>query len=111
MVRDMTDATRPGASRRVWVVRAGRKGESFDAGIERGFCGVGWPDMGDLSILGDEALEREIDVIYGHEPDGRVQTHKTQLRDFMHIRRGDLVLTPHPGRRQIAVGTVTGDYE
>jgi predicted Mrr-cat superfamily restriction endonuclease len=29
----------------------------------------------------------------------------------MSIRRGDMVLMPHPRRRQIAVGTVTGDYQ
>lgn len=94
----------------VWIVRAGRHAETFEHGIEEGFCGIGWPEMSDLSILGD-ALDAELDAVYADLQAATVRSYRTQLHDFLAIRPGDRILMPNPAARQIAVGTVTGAYE
>ncbi len=94
------------------MIRSGSKGEAEQACIEEGLCGIGWPDLPDLSVMGDEAVDREIEVVYGDEPHGRVRNHKMQIRHFRSISLGDIVLMPlktRPGN--VAVGRVIGPYE
>jgi MoxR-like ATPase len=98
-------------TRQVWVVRPGPDGRWAQASLEEGWCGVGWPQLGDLSQLDEGALEHELQVAYPQDPVGRVRQFRTEIRDFMRIRPGDTVLTPISALKQIAVGIVTGDYE
>lgn len=96
----------------VWMIRAGGKGEAEQLCLAQDICGIGWPDLPDLSGMGDEDVDREIDVVYGNEPAGRVRNYKMQIRHFRSISPGDLVLMPlktKPGR--VAVGRVVGPYE
>jgi 5-methylcytosine-specific restriction protein B len=96
----------------LWVVRAGQKGETEEFCLERHVCGVGWPEMPDMSVLDEQALSREVDAAYAGQPARRIGAYKGQLREFMAIRQGDTVLMPLKSRqRQIAVGVVIGPYE
>jgi restriction system protein len=100
------------ASRAAWMIRAGSEGEAEQLCFEHGLCGIGWPDLPDLSVMGDEDVDHEIDVIYGDEPDGRVRNHKMQIRHFRSMAEGDVVLMPlktKPG--EVAVGRIVGPYE
>jgi len=94
------------------MIRAGGNGEAEQLCLQQGLCGIGWPDLPDLSVMDDEAVDREIDVVYGGQPDGRIRNYKMQIRHFRSILQGDLVLMPlktKPGK--VAVGQVLGPYE
>jgi 5-methylcytosine-specific restriction enzyme B len=95
----------------VWVVRAGRHDESLELALDEGWCGIGWPRLGDLSGLDEEELGHEIELAYGDEPPARLGQYKAIVASFMRVRRGDLVLTPIKAHGEVAVGTVVGDYE
>jgi 5-methylcytosine-specific restriction enzyme B len=98
--------------RSVWVIRAGENGEAEQLCFEKGVCGIGWPDLPDLSGIGEEAVEREIDVVYGDQSSGRVSNWKMQVRHFMSISDGDVVLMPLKTKKdQVAVGRIVGPYE
>ncbi len=106
---------RPGPGqgpRAVWMIRAGENGEAEQLCLEHGICGIGWPDLPDLSGMGEEAVEREIDVIYGDQPNGRISNWKMQVRHFMSISDGDIVLMPLKTKKdRVAVGRIVGPYE
>ncbi len=94
----------------VWVVRAGAQAESFELGVEQGFCGIGWPQMGDLSGLDEQGIADAVEGAFPDDPVGRRGNFRGQLRDFMAISAGDLVLMPDATRRIVAVGEVAGPY-
>jgi 5-methylcytosine-specific restriction protein B len=109
-----TAGARAGAgsgSASVWVVRAGPRDESLELALDEGWCGIGWPQLGDLSALDEDALGREIEIAYGDQPPARIGQYKAIVGSFMRIRRGDLVVTPIKRHGQVAIGTVVGDYE
>jgi MoxR-like ATPase len=94
------------------MIRAGGSGEAEQECLELGICGIGWPDLPDLAVLGDEGVDTEIDVVYGDQPSGRVRNYKMQIRHFRSITIGDLVLMPLKTKAgQVAVGRVIGPYE
>jgi 5-methylcytosine-specific restriction enzyme B len=96
----------------VWMIRAGENGEAEQLCLDKGICGIGWPDLPDLSGMGEEAVDREIDVIYGDQPSGRISNWKMQVRHFMSISNGDIVLMPLKTKKdQVAVGRIVGPYE
>jgi hypothetical protein len=94
------------------MIRAGEKGEAERLCLESGVCGIGWPDLPDLSGMGEDDVEREIDVVYGDQPSGRISNWKMQVRHFMSISDGDIVLMPLKTKKdQVAVGRIVGPYE
>jgi 5-methylcytosine-specific restriction protein B len=113
----MTEAEKPlpepgQESRAVWMIRAGENGEAEQLCLEHGICGIGWPDLPDLSGMDEEAVEREIDTIYGDQPNGRISNWKMQVRHFMSIADGDIVLMPLKTKKdRVAVGRIAGPYE
>lgn len=94
-----------------WVVRAGAHDESLELALDEGWCGIGWPQLGDLSVLSEEGLKHEIDMAYGDQSNARIGQYKAIVGSFMQIRQGDIVLTPIKGQGQVAVGVIVGDYE
>jgi restriction system protein len=99
------------AERAVWLVRAGRESEHFEAFIRDGRISIGWSGaaLGDLSELPCETLRERLLVTYGA---GAATGFATQVLDFAEsIRIGDLVITPDRSARHVALGEVTGTYE
>jgi predicted Mrr-cat superfamily restriction endonuclease len=97
--------------RGVWLVRAGREAEHFEAFIRDGEISVGWSgaELGDLSELPHDALRDRLLATYGA---GAASGFATQLLDFAEsIRIGDLVITPDHSARHVALGEVTRTYE
>lgn len=100
------------ADHATWMIRAGENGEAEQLCLDRGVCGIGWPDLPDLSGMDEEAIEREIDVIYGDHPSGRISNWKMQIRHFMSIATGDLVVMPLKTKKdRVAIGRIVGPYE
>jgi MrcB-like, N-terminal domain len=99
------------ASPSLWVVRGGLDGMIEAFCLSEGYCGIGWPELGDLSVLSDDALSAGLVARYGDSVH-KVASARGSIKRFMSIRRGDMVVMPlktQPGL--VAVGVVTGDYE
>ncbi len=105
----MAEAKSPHA---VWMIRSGENGEAEQLCLDTGICGIGWPDLPDLSGLSAEAVEGEIDDLYRDQPSGRISNWKMQVRHFMSIAEGDIVLMPLKTRKDlVAAGRIVGPYE
>lgn len=95
----------------VWLVRAGRGAEHFDAFIRDRRISIGWAEaaLGDLSELPNEVLNDRLVIAYGRVT---APGFATQLLGFVDaVDVGDLVVTPDASARHLALGEVTGEYE
>ncbi len=96
----------------VWVIRAGRQGESAESFIKEGVAAVGFGNLPDLSQVSgrDEiaALIREDDP---QANEGSVRNRAGQLLTLSSkVGRGDLVAMPLAVGSQFALGVVTEPY-
>jgi hypothetical protein len=96
----------------VWLIRAGHLGEAEQLCLDDGLCGIGWPDLPDLAALTSVQVAERIEAVYQGDPAGRIANSKVQVRDFMAIEVGDIVLMPLKSKRGlVAVGEVIGPYQ
>lgn len=103
-------------SNRVWVIRAGQKGEREAVALAEGVCLIGWERLGDLSGKPNrDWLKAKVEEKYPEHnfTKNSIASQAGQVWRFIHeVAVGDLVVLPlktHP--RHAAVGRVMGDYE
>jgi restriction system protein len=96
----------------LWVVKGGRTGEREDRFLENSVVGVGWEELGDLSLFGTrDALKVAYRETYPGESEIRVGVQVGQMWAISHtMSDGDLVVVPLKTRGQIAVGRIAGPY-
>ena len=100
-------------SPRVWLVRAGARGEDESLALELGLAVIGFNDIPDLTNVDDRGsmLERVRQANPGVN-DNRNRNRANQLSAFvLRMQEGDIVALPlktRPG--QIALGRITGPY-
>jgi hypothetical protein len=94
--------------RRVWLIRAGENAEAIDSLRNAGLIGVRADDIGDVRELTPEQIKEAM------VDDGRASAPTLRSMVFAFARdarRGDLVVSPNPSRREVWVGTIAGEYE
>ncbi len=96
----------------LWVARAGKYGEREQFALDNNVVAVGWPDVPDLSGIGDR--EQLLELLSQTYPDHKLNTIKNwmgQLWIFAReIKVGDIVALPMKTRSAVAFGRITGDY-
>lgn len=97
---------------RLWIVRAGKKGERELAAISSGRLLPGFLEVGDLSNLKDrETILAHLQQALPGEGLNRLKNFAAQLNQFAHtIAIGDLVVMPRKLTTGVAIGEVTGPY-
>jgi restriction system protein len=98
---------------KMWMVRAGRDAALVQEFEEKGYVGVGWMEIGDLSRIASkselEKLHRE--TYKDHKP-GKERLDRGMLVRFrFEMKIGDEVLTYNPEFRQYLVGEIKSDYK
>lgn len=98
---------------RLWIVRAGARGERERTAIDLGRLLPGFLDVGDLSRLDSrDAILRHLKGAMPDEGENRLRNFAAQLNQFVNqIEVGDYVVMPRKGTNGVAIGIVTGDYE
>ncbi len=99
--------------KRLWIVRAGARGEREVAAIDQGMLFPGFPGVGNLTNLDDR------DKILGHLQDVMPDEGKNTLRNFAaqlnqfvnKIKVGDIVVMPRKVSNGVAIGQVKGSYQ
>ncbi len=97
---------------RLWIVRAGAKGERELDSISKGQLMPGFADVGDLSGLAtrDEIAPKVRDAVPGAGKN-TIRNFAAQLNQFVNtIAIGDLVVLPRRLTNGVAIGEVTGSY-
>ena len=67
----------------LWGVRGGRDGIIEEYCLKEGYCGIGWGNLGDLSVLGEEGLAAELHVAYPHT----IAAWRSSMENFMRIEQ------------------------
>ncbi|HEY7738213.1 MAG TPA: hypothetical protein VIC63_04200 [Candidatus Limnocylindria bacterium] len=95
-----------------WVIKGGPRGERDDRFIAHAIIGIPWPEVGDLSAYPDrETLKAAYWARHMNAREGHVNAQVGQMWRFARrMRIGDPVVLPFIGRREIALGEITGDY-
>lgn len=96
----------------LWVIKGGPSAERDDRMVDRSLIGIGWSEVGDLAAYPDrEALKSAYRGRHPGASAGHVNAQVGQMWAFIHgIEIGDTVALPLRGRREIAIGEVTGAY-
>jgi restriction system protein len=82
--------------------------------VENGFISIGWLEMGDLSVVGNdkEAMKAKVAATYPDIKPGAIPGTAGTLLTFVYrIQVGDLVVYPHRPDSTLNFGRVAGEYE
>lgn len=96
-----------------WGIHVGNA-EGDKLFLEKGYIGIGWPEIGDLGKIPAtrEAFKERVAAAYPGETTGWNINSGSQLFRFVHeMAKGDFVAYRSKIDRQIHIGTVIGDYE
>jgi restriction system protein len=97
----------------VWGIHAGRTGEAHALFMEKSCIALGWPEMGDLNLLG-RSRDGFKKKLFDKEPGKsvpQIAVSAGQPFRFVHeMKVGDLVVFPSKVDRKVHLGRVTGGY-
>lgn len=96
----------------LWLVRAGKRGETEAFCLQNHVIAVGWDEVSDLTSLDDrETLLQVLSTTYPEKPRNALRNWASQLWAFAkEMKEGDLVALPSKQEPKIYFGTVTGPY-
>jgi len=96
----------------VWIVRAGKQGESETLALEQNLAIIGWSELPDLSSVTSRGdLEQVLLAAYPQAKPKTTTMWVAQVWAFLRrIEKGELVVLPLKTRSAIAVGRMAGDY-
>jgi hypothetical protein len=100
-----TTATASGA--RFWKVAPGRNGIAWPEWRQRGMAAIGWPDLGDISMLSEADFQTRSKAKYDND---KRSAGPYQVWLFRSIQPGDRVVANNGRTSILGVGTVTEGY-
>jgi len=94
--------------RHYWKVAPGEGAWQWDECRSEGFIGIGWSELGDLTELDKKAVTQrweETATRLGWKKGGLYQ-----VRRFLRIQEGDVIVANHGTSGLLGIGTVSGPY-
>ncbi|MBR9804206.1 restriction endonuclease [bacterium] len=98
----------------IWGIHAGKTGDADRLFLQKGYVGLGWEQVGDLSKLTPDrdAFKAAVAQTYPNKKPGAIPNNAGQLYRFVHeMQIGDIVAYPSKQDRQIHLGNVVGSYQ
>jgi 5-methylcytosine-specific restriction protein B len=92
-----------------WKIAPGENAWQWSECLEQGFIGIGWDELGDISVLSRDAFNARRDELIATHPDWK-KAGVNQVWAFSQIRVGDRIVANRGTREVIGIGTVTGNY-
>lgn len=93
----------------VWGVHMGA--HVADRPVEGGYVAIGWPELGDVTRIGDtrDAYKRAVTEVYPTIKPGAIPIDAGTVFKFIHeVKEGDFVVYPSKSDRMINIGQFTG---
>jgi len=95
-----------------WKISPGSEGEDWNNQKNAGVVGIHFFDFGDLSSLDENQLREKIREAYGSELTPAKQANTFgQMRNFMRIKEGDVILANKGKSKILGLGKVVGPYK
>ena len=97
---------------KLWIVRAGAKGEREIAAIDQKRLLPGFPEVGNLTALNSrEEILSHLREVLPAQRENTLRDYAAQLNQFANtIEVGDIVILPRKLTNGVAIGNVTGEY-
>ena len=96
-----------------WIIRGGTNGELEEEFLENEWVAISYDLFEDLSNVRTKEDLKSLLQRTKKESDARsIPSWTTRIWDFIHsIDIGDLVVMPRKGKRIVAIGEMTGEYQ
>jgi len=96
----------------IWLVRAGKSGESEDLALKSSCAVIGWDELPDLAKLTDrEQIRALMQQSFPDADQYKIGNYTGQVWAFRaRIKQADLVVLPLKTQPFVAIGKVTGSY-
>ncbi len=97
----------------MWGIHAGKTGDANTLFMQQNRIAIGWPSMGNLSELPNEAVAYKQKLLQTHpfSKPGAIPVNAGQLRHIVYTMQiGDLVVYPSKQDKQIHIGEITSEY-
>jgi MoxR-like ATPase len=95
-----------------WKISPGSEGELWENQKNAGVIGIHFFDFGDLSQFDENQLREKIQESYGAELTPAKQANTFgQMRDFMKIKEGDVILANKGKSKILGLGKIVGPYK
>lgn len=96
----------------LWICKGGSRGQRESRMLEENVIGIGWENLGDLSLVKTRTNLKELyQDAYQDASVGRMRNHVGQILLFIKKSKiGDTVVVPLKTRK-IAIGEIKSDYE
>ena len=96
---------------RLWMIRAGRRGERENDAINLGKALVGFSEVGDLTGCDRQAIFAALQEAYPDTGRKTLLNFTAQLNQLVNrIETGDYVVMPRKSTDVVALGIIKGDY-
>jgi restriction system protein len=98
----------------LWGIHGGKTGDADSLFLKKKYVGLGWPKIGDLSLIAPdrEAFKIAVANAYPDKKPGAIRNNAGQLFRFVHeIKPGDLIAYPSKRDRRIHLGLLEGGYK
>jgi hypothetical protein len=103
----MLEHPTPPTGGRFWKVAPGRNGIAWPEWRQRGIAAIGWPELGDVSILSEAEFRARSKAEYDSD---KRSAGPYQVWQFREIQPGDRVIANNGRAAILGVGTVTEGY-
>jgi len=96
---------------KMWMVRAGERGNKFDIFKNNDFAAIGW-DLGDLSGKTNDEIKSLCESEYSNESPDTIKTYISMITSFVNeIDVGDYIISSSDkDKREYIVGKCISDY-
>ena len=97
---------------KMWMVRAGDKGQIFSDFKNKNIVAIGWSKLKDLSEINSlSELKIELKQLYPEAKKGSISMWAGEINKFKNeFKKGDKVATYNSERRVYLIGEIIGDY-
>lgn len=91
-----------------WKISPGPQAEDWVNQQKLGIIAIGWNELGNLKNLPFEEVHN---IIKNSRWSNAIANISPQFRDFLSIKKGDIVIANKGKSRIVGIGKITGDYE
>jgi MoxR-like ATPase len=90
-----------------WKVSPGEKAHDWEKQKEHKVIAIGWKDTGDLKEKTPEQIDQLVKANYGQN----AIVSCSEVRNFMSIKKGDVIVANKGKSKVMGIGHVVGDYQ
>lgn len=90
-----------------WKIAPGEKAHNWEEQKNQGIIAIGWKNTGDLKEKTPEQIDQLVKTNYG---ENAIVT-SAEIRNFMTIKKGDIIVSNKGKSKVVGIGHVTGEYQ